>query len=147
MDTINDIDVSAEIGIAAEPTDVASVMFDPARAAEWVPAVKTVEVIDPAIRPGARVRYTGSFHGRDVAWTTEVAGFHFPHQLIVSIADGPFTGKVHYSIVRSGSGSLARVRQVGDVAGLPAALVTMHLQTALNAGVARLKGLVEQGAT
>jgi uncharacterized protein YndB with AHSA1/START domain len=137
------IDVSAEILIAAEPTDVAGVMFDPARAEEWVPAVRTVDVIDPAIRPGARVRYTGSYHGINVTWTTEVAMFQFPHQLVLTIADGPFRGTVYYSVGRSGSGSVASVRNVGDVPGLPAMLVTSNLQSALNTGLARLKAIVE----
>jgi carbon monoxide dehydrogenase subunit G len=137
------IDVSAEIHIAAEPTDVAAVMFDPQREPEWVAAVKTVDVIDAAIRPGARVRHTSSLFGQEVTWTTEVAAFHFPHQLVLTTADGPFTGTVQYEVGRAGDGSIARVRNVGDMRGLPAALVTGPLRSALQESLARLKALVE----
>jgi len=36
------VNVTAEIEIAAEPTDVASVMFDPQREPDWMSAVTAV---------------------------------------------------------------------------------------------------------
>ena len=57
------IDVRAEIEIAASPATIAGVMFDPQRYAEWMSAVERVEVLDPALAPGARVRHHGKFTG------------------------------------------------------------------------------------
>ena len=140
------VDVSVEIDIAAEPSDVASVMFDPAREPEWMAAVKTVRAIDPGIKPGARVSRTGSFMGRELAWTTEVVSFHFPHALTLRIVDGPFVGTVQYEIGRGSAGSVARIRNVGELSKfgfLPKAMIEGPMRSALSADLARLKALVE----
>ena len=50
------MDLTAEIQIAADPADIAAVMFDPARTPEWMSAVTPVEILDRALGPGARVR-------------------------------------------------------------------------------------------
>ena len=144
------IDVSAEIDIAASPADVAGVMFDPQREPEWMKAVKGVELIDPALEPGARVRRTGSFLGRDFAWTTEVEAVHFPHVLALKIVDGPFLGTVRYDIQRAGGGSRVRVRNLGEPGALgllPDALIAGPMRSALTGDLQRLKALVEQSGT
>ena len=141
------VDVAAEIEIAAAPADVAAVMFDPQRESEWMKAVTGVEVIDPALAPGARVRHRGTFLGQELAWTTEVEAVHFPHVLALRIADGPFVGSVRYDIQRSPGGSRVRVRNVGEPAKfgfLPAALIEGPMRTAMSADLGRLKALVEQ---
>jgi hypothetical protein len=69
---VTEIEVSADIEIAAAPADVAAVMFDPARESEWLQAVKGVELIDSALAPGARVRHIASFMGKEISWTTTV---------------------------------------------------------------------------
>lgn len=141
-----DVDVSVEIDVAADPTDVAAVMFDPAREPEWMQAVKTVEVIDPALAPGARVRHTGSFMGRELSWVTSVDAVHFPHLLALRIAEGPFVGTVRYDVQRSAGGTRVRIRNVGAPAGLnflPTALVAAPMQAAMAADLERLKALVE----
>jgi hypothetical protein len=143
------IDVSAEIDIAAEPTDVAGVMFDPHREPEWLAAVRSVEVLDRAIRPGARVRRTAAFMGRDLAWTTEVVSFQFPHALELRVAEGPFAGQVAYQVGRAAGGSVARIRGVGDPvpAGSPAEPgLADRVRAELTAGLERLKALVEDAA-
>ena len=141
------VDVTAETEIAAAPADVAAVMFDPQREPEWMSAVKTVEVIDAALRPGARVRRTASLMGQEIGWTTEVEAVHFPHLLRLRIADGPFTGTVLYQIQRSAGGSLVRVRNEGQtskLAFLPSALIEGPMRSAMNADLARLKAIVEK---
>jgi hypothetical protein len=143
-----DIDVSAEIDIAASPTDVAAVMFDPAREPEWIEAVTGVEVIDPALAPGARVKHSGRFLGRDLSWITEVEAVHFPHVLALTIAEGPFVGNVRYDVQRSAAGTRARIRNVGTPTGLgpiPASFVIGPLRSAMTADLERLKRLVESG--
>jgi hypothetical protein len=141
------VNVTADIEIAAEPTDVASVMFDPQREPEWMSAVKTVALIDPGIKPGARVRRTGSFVGQDITWTTAVEAFHFPHALTLKIVDGPFTGTVSYSVQRSGTGSVARITNRGETNALgfvPASMVEHGMRSMLAADLGRLKALVEK---
>jgi uncharacterized membrane protein len=143
------LNVVAEIEIAAEPTDVAGVMFDPAREPEWMAAVTSVEVIDPAIRPGARVKHAATVMGFAVGWTTTVESFHFPHMLTLRIAEGSFNGTVQYQVGRGGTGSIARVAIAGDAAlpaMIPAAMVTGKAREALDGYLARLKVLVETPA-
>ena len=139
------VDVTAEIQIAAEPTDVASVMFDPEREPEWIAIVKRVELIDRALRPGARVRRSGTIVGHEFQWTTEVSAFHFPHLLTLRVVDGPFPGELTYQIQRDGRGSVARIRSRGETAdaGLSSAMIEGPLRTALDADLGRLKSIVE----
>ena len=141
------VNVTAEIEIAAEPTDVASVMFDPQREPDWMSAVTGVDLLDPGIKPGARVRHTGTFVGQDVAWTTAVEAFHFPHALTLTIVDGPFTGTVSYSVQRSGTGSVARITNRGETTALgfvPASMIEHGMRTMLAADLGRLKAIVEK---
>jgi hypothetical protein len=139
------IDVSAEIDIEAAPADIAGVMFDPQREPEWITVVTGVELIDPALAPGARVRRTGNLLGRSIGWTTEVERVHFPHLLALRVIDGPFRGTVRYDIQRFGTGSRVRLRNVGeaDEWPVPAALVTAPLRAAMAADLERLKAIVE----
>jgi uncharacterized membrane protein len=141
------VDLTVETEIAAAPADVAAIMFDPQREPEWMSAIKSVDVIDPALRPGARVRRTAQFLGRELSWTTEVEAVHFPHVLKLKIAEGPFTGTVSYQIQRTLTGSVVRIRNQGETSMLgflPAALVERPMRSALNADLARLKELVEK---
>jgi uncharacterized membrane protein len=142
------LDVTAEIEIRASPADIAAVMFDPHRDPDWMAAVDMVEVMDPGIKPGARVRRAGTLLGKDVSWTTEVVAFHFPHVLELRIADGPFVGSVVYQVGRSAGGSVARIQNVGEVSamGLPAAMIAGPMRAALAADLERLKAIVEQAA-
>jgi uncharacterized protein YndB with AHSA1/START domain len=141
------IDVAAEIEIAASPADIAAVMFDPARAADWMSAVTGVEVIDPALVPGARVRHRGKVLNQEFSWLTEVEAVHFPHVLTLRIADGPLVGTTRFDIQRSAGGSRVRIRNVGDpgaaLAIVPAAMIPGPLRMAMAADLERLKAIVE----
>lgn len=140
------IEIRAEIDIAASPATIAGVMFDPQRYAEWMQSVERVEVLDPALAPGARVTHHGKFMGQPLAWTTEVETVHFPHVLVLKIADGPFVGTARIGIQRSGGGSRVQVHNTGELKGMPfvpEAMVTGPLQSALQADLERLKALVE----
>ena len=87
------VDVTVEIDIGAAPADVAAVMFDPEREPQWMTAVTSVELIDKALAPGARVRRKASVLGRDVGWTTEVERVHFPHLLVLRVTEGPLQAR------------------------------------------------------
>jgi uncharacterized membrane protein len=144
------IDVSVDIDISAAPADVAAVMFDPQREPEWMKAVTGVEIVDPALAPGARVRRRGSFLGHEFAWTTEVEAVHFPHVLTLRVVDGPFVGTVSYQIQRSGAGSTVRIRNIGEptkLGFLPTGLLAAPMRNALNADLERLKAIVETART
>lgn len=139
--------MSVEIDIAAAPTDVAGVMFDAQREPEWMKAVTGVELVDPALEPGARVRRTGSFLGRTFGWTSEVEAVHFPHLLTLRIVDGPFVGTVRYDIQRSGTGSRVRIRNLGEpklLGVFPQAMIAAPMRAAITADLERLKAIVER---
>jgi hypothetical protein len=141
------VDVSVEIEIAAAPADVAAVMFDPQREPEWMKAVVGVEIVDPALAPGARVHHRGQLLGRQIGWTTEVEAIHFPHVLTLKITDGPFTGTVRYGIERVGAGSRVKIRNVGESTALgflPAGAIEAPMRAALQGDLERLKAIVEQ---
>ena len=149
MDDIrtNMIDVSAEIEIAASPAAIAGVMFDPQRSHEWMKVVDKVEILDPALAPGARVRYHGDFMGKSLSWLTTVEAVHFPHVLELKFTDGPFVGAWRIGIQRSGGGSRVQVRSTGEVNGMsfiPDAMITGPMQTALEEDLGRLKALIEK---
>jgi uncharacterized protein YndB with AHSA1/START domain len=140
------IDLTVETEIAAAPADVAAVMFDPQREPEWMSAIKTVELIDTSLQPGARVRRTATFMGNEFSWVTQVEAVHFPHVLTLVIAEGPFTGRIFYNIQRSPGGSTVRIRNQGqtDKLGfLPAAVIEPPMKAALQADLGRLKTIVE----
>jgi hypothetical protein len=108
--------------------------------------VTGVEIVDPALAPGARVRHRGQVMGRELTWTTEVEAVHFPHVLQLRVSDGPFVGTMRYDIQRSAGGSRARVRNVGEseqLAFVPAAMIAGPLRAAMAADLERLKALVE----
>lgn len=140
------LDVTAETHIAASPADVAAVLFDPAREPEWTSVVTSVEVLDPALAPGARVVHRASVMGRDVSWTTEVESVHFPHALSLRIASGPVTGTVQFQIQRAGDGSAVRIRGVGDAPGLmiPVSMLAGPIKAELARQLDRLKSVVER---
>ena len=140
------IDVSAEIEIAASPAAIAGVMFDPQRNHEWMKVVDKVEVLDPALAPGARVRYHGDFMGKSLSWLTTVATVHFPHVLELTISDGPFVGMSRIGIQRSGGGSRVQVRSTGEVQGMPFipdSMIAGPMKSALEGDLASLKALIE----
>lgn len=142
--------VLVETEIAAEPTDVAGVMFDPQREPEWIDAIKKVELIDKALQPGARVKRTGRFMGYEFTWSTVVEAVHFPHRLVLRIADAPISGTITYDVQRSGSGSIVRVHTQGETSKwsfIPSSMIEGPMRTAMTADLQRLKALVERPAT
>ena len=104
-------EVSKEVLINGAPADIAGVMFDPARETEWMTAVSSSVPQSRGITVGAEVKRTSHVGGADVAWSTNVEAFHFPHVLRLVIPAG---GYIKYEIQRHGTGSVARVRAAGD---------------------------------
>ncbi|TAK19036.1 MAG: hypothetical protein EPO35_00645 [Acidobacteria bacterium] len=119
---------SREILIDGAPADIAGVMFDPARETEWMTAVSSSVPQSRGITPGAEVKRTSNVGGSDVAWSTTVDAFHFPHILRLVIVSGGF---IKYEVQRHGAGSVARIRATSH-----ADLFGFDLE--------KLKGLVER---
>lgn len=141
------IEVNVETEIAAAPADIAAVMFDAAREPEWLSTVKSVEVIDPALQPGARVRHTSNVMGREIIWTSVVETVHFPHVLALRVDEGRVSGMLAFNIQRSDGGSRVRIQTRGEAADLgflPVALIEGPIRSALTKDLARLKEIVEQ---
>jgi hypothetical protein len=141
------IDIRAEIDIAASPATIAGVMFDPQRYTEWMKAVQRVEVLDPALAPGARVKHHGSFLGKPIEWTTEVETIHFPHVLVLKVIDGPVVGTVRIGIQRHGDGSRVQSHSTGELKGMPFvpdSMVAGPARSAAQADLERLKALIEK---
>jgi hypothetical protein len=141
----NVIDVAASVAVAAQPADVAGVLFDPARETDWVPALVSVEIVDPALVPGARVRRRATVLGRETEWLTEVEAARFPHLLRLRIREGPMQGVVQYEVQRSGTGSHVAIRFAFESpADLPAAAIAGPLERELERALERLKAVIER---
>jgi len=101
--------------IAAAPSAVAAVMFDPARDPEWIGGAKSVDLPSgPPHVPGARTTRHGGFMGRKFSWTTEVVGFEADRLLDMTFVAGPMKGGgVTYRIEPDGQGSRVSIRNSG----------------------------------
>jgi len=141
------IEVNVETEIAAAPADIAAVMFDAAREPEWLSTVKSVEVIDPALQPGARVRHTSNVMGREIIWTSVVETVHFPHVLALRVDEGRVSGMLAFNIQRSGGGSRVRIQTRGENADLSFKTPAMNegpIRSGLPNDLDKLKTIVEQ---
>lgn len=109
------MEATASRTIAASPTQVAAVMFDPSRDSEWIGGVKSVEPLsgDPTAI-GTRVRRRGGFMGKKFSWETEVVG-HEPDRLLdMRFVEGPMKGGgVTYRIEPDAGGSRVSIRNTG----------------------------------
>lgn len=96
-----------EVGreMAASPSAVAAIMFDPRRDAEWMENTHLAEVPHRDwLAVGAQVRHEGMVLGRKMAWTTRVEE-HVPDRLLrFELVEGP-TGEISYSIEPTDAGS------------------------------------------
>ena len=107
------MEFSKDILISGAPADIAGVMFDPTRDHEWMTAVRSSVPQSAGINIGAEVKRASVVNGADVAWTTAVEQFHFPHVLRLTIGGGA-SGYIRYEVQRSGMGSVARIRAMSD---------------------------------
>lgn len=127
------MDFSKDILISGAPADTAGVMFDPTRDHEWMTAITSSVPQTRGIQPGAEVKRTSRVGTADVAWTTAVEQFHFPHVLRLTITSGA-TGYIRYDVQRYGGGTVAKVRASSE-------------QDLFGFDLEKLKTLVEGAAT
>ncbi|MEP6623517.1 MAG: SRPBCC family protein [Acidimicrobiia bacterium] len=136
------LDVSVERIIPALPERVAAVMFDPVQDPRWMKALTESVLLDAPLASGSRVRRNARFLGRTIGWTTTVAEYSPPRLLVLDISDGPFVGVVTYEIEPSGSGSLVRIRNVGQpgkFGWMPSALMQRVMRTSLAKDLSHLE--------
>ncbi len=136
------LDVGAERTVAAPPDRVAAVMFDPHQDPRWMKALTGSELLDAPLACGSRVRRTARFLGRSIGWTTTVTEYTPPDRLVLDISDGPFVGVVTYEIEPAGTGSLVRIRNVGQpgkFAWLPSGLMQRVMAASLAKDLANLE--------
>lgn len=107
------MEFSKEILIAGAPADTAGVMFDPTRDHEWMTAIRSSVPQSAGISPGAEVKRVSAVAGTDVAWTTAVEQFHFPHVLRLTIGGGA-SGYIRYDVQRGGGGTVAKIRATSE---------------------------------
>jgi hypothetical protein len=107
------MDFSKDTLISAPPADISGVMFDPTRDHEWMTAVRSSVPQSAGINVGAEVKRVSIVNGAEIAWTTAVEQFHFPHVLRLTIG-GRATGYIRYEVQRSGTGSVARIRAASE---------------------------------
>ena len=103
------MEFTKDILISGAPADTAGVMFDPGREREWMTLVTSSVPQTVGIQPGAEVKRTSAVDGGDVAWSTVVEQFHFPHVLRLVIGGGA-SGYIRYEVQRYGAGTIAKVR-------------------------------------
>ena len=109
-------------------------------------AVKAVEPLSGALRPGAQVRRIGRFLGRTLRWTTEITSVS-ADALDLEIIDGPMRGTVAYRIEPDGAGSRVTIRNVGRAPRFaPRWLLTIAMRRSLAADLRRLKATAEHGS-
>jgi Polyketide cyclase / dehydrase and lipid transport len=140
------VDVSVDTLVAAPPSHVRAIMFDPRQDPGWMAAVTAVEPLSDALRPGALVRRTGRFLGRTLRWTTEVTAVS-DGSLDLTIVDGPMRGTVAYRIDPEGRGSRVTIRNVGEAPGFaPRWLLAYAMRRSLTADLRRLRQMVERAS-
>jgi Polyketide cyclase / dehydrase and lipid transport len=138
------LDVSVSEFVAAPPSRVRAIMFDPRQDPGWMAAVKAVDPFGSAVTPGARVRRTGRFLGRTLRWTTEVVAVS-NGALDLDIVDGPMRGTVAYRIDPEEGGSRVTIRNIGQAPGFaPRWLLAYAMRRSLGADLRRLKQLAER---
>ena len=102
--------------IAAQPEEIASIMFDPRRDPEWIGGAKSVDAPtsgDPAAL-GARVTRHGGFMGRRFSWQTQIVELQPNRLLRMDFVAGPMKGgDVTYRIEPEADGSRVSIRNSG----------------------------------
>ena len=137
------VDVSVTHLIAASPSRVREIMFDPRQDPAWMDAVKRVEPLSADVGPGAQVRRVGSFMGRTLRWTTEVIAVS-GDRLDLQIVDGPMSGIVTYYLEAHDTGTRVTIRNVGQAPGFaPGWLLGWAMRRSLTADLRRLKQIAE----
>ena len=134
-----EIEVSREI--AAPPGEVARLMFDPRRDADWIDNMRLSEVPHQDwLAPGTRIKRVGSAMGRKLDSTARIEE-HVPDRLLrFAFVEGPIEGEVSYTIEPAGEGSRVTIH---DRSRYSFTMMGWMIRQQLDGNLARLAGLVE----
>jgi hypothetical protein len=138
------MDVTVKRSFAASPSQVAAIMFDPRRDAEWIGGATSAEQLGGGgIGIGSRVRRHGGFLGRTFSWTTEVKEHVADRLLRMGVVEGPMRGsEVCYRVDPADSGSLVSIRNRG-AASFSFPGMAWFLRRSVGKDLERLRRLVE----
>lgn len=104
------MDFFVEQTIHAAPEDVAKIMFDPAREAEWVDKATKAELLTTGpLRVGSRVRHEAGVHGWKISFITEVKAFEPDRKLVMDVVYGSDHGEITYQVAATAGGAIASI--------------------------------------
>lgn len=141
------MDVLVEIAVAAAPSAVARIMFDPDNDPLWIGGARSVERLTPGpIGIGSQVRRQGGFLGRKFSWLTEVTSLEPDRRLDMIFVEGPMTGGVSYLIEPAPDGARVAIRNHGR-SKIPLPGMGWLVRRSVATDLKRLKTLVERAPT
>lgn len=141
------MDFYIEQTIHAAPEEVARVMFDPAREAEWMAHAATAEQLTPGpLGVGSRIQHSAGVHGWPVSFVTEVRSFDPDRRLEMEVVDSARGGTIVYQVVPTAGGSIATVHVHDDEHG-PRPVSTWARKQQAQQNLHRLANLVTHGHT
>jgi uncharacterized protein YndB with AHSA1/START domain len=139
--------------IAAAPDRVFPWLADSERRCEWMGAlVESEPLTEGPPRKGARYRDVFQDHGQRIELEAELVEFDAPHALVVGLVSDAFESTIRQRLDEEEGGATRLTAAIATTytalaARLFAGVVTRHAQKQLEADLARLKELVESGAS
>jgi len=102
------MDFYIEQTIHAAPEDVARIMFDPGREADWMAAGARAEQLTPGpLQVGSRIQHTAGVHGWPAPFVTEVKAIDPDRRLEMEVVGDNRHGSIVYQVVPTAGGSIA----------------------------------------
>jgi hypothetical protein len=109
------MDFFVEQTIHASPEEVASLMFDPEREAEWVDNAGPAEKLTPGpLAVGSEFRHQAGVHGWKVSFVTRVASLEPDRRLEMQVVDGSHAGVIIYQVAPTSGGAIATIHVHDD---------------------------------
>lgn len=142
------VDVTTGIVIERPRQVVAVYAADPDNATAWYSNIKKVEwKSEPQLAEGARVAFTATFLGRELAYTYEIIDHRPGEKLVMKTAQGPFPMETTYTWQDApGNATRMQLRNRGNPSGfsaLAAPLLAAQMRKANEADLRALKRILE----
>lgn len=139
------MDFYIEQTIHAAPEEVARVMFDPEREAEWMASGAPAEPLTPGpLQVGSRIQHTAGVHGWPVSFITEVKAIEPDRRLEMEVVGSGRHGSIVYQVVPTAGGSIATMH-VRDDEIRPRVVSTWARKQQAQENLHRLAALVTHG--
>lgn len=141
------VDVTTEIVIERPRQVVAAYAADPDNATAWYSNIKKAEwKTEPPLAVGARVAFTATFLGRELAYTYEIIEHQSGKKLVMKTAQGPFPMETTYTWQDApGNATRMQLRNRGNPSGfsaLAAPLLAAQMRRANEADLRALKQIL-----